>query len=517
MTTELTHGKFPRLLIAGTHSGVGKTSVVIAILGALRRRGLPVQGFKVGPDFIDPMYHREVTGAPSYNLDGWLMGREGVRQAFARMAPRDEVSIIEGVMGLFDGRATGSEGSSAEVAALVQAPILLVLDVGGMSRSAAALVQGYAHFDPTVRVAGVVLNRVGGERHYQLVKTSIEEQAGVPVWGYLPWDDGLVLPERHLGLVPVGEDAAFQRVCRALAASAERTIDLAAIVAAAHGASSLEINQDVGMPVPANRARIGVARDAAFNFYYEANFRWLRHWGAELVEFSPLADPGLPVDVDGLYFGGGFPEVFAKGLAANGAFIEALRRAHQAGIPIYAECGGLMYLVEAIQDSAGVRHPMVGLLPGLCRLTDRLQNFGYKEVQSLRDSVLGPQGMRTRGHEFHYSLWEGRPQDTGLYWTHSSHGDEQEEGYSVANLTASYVHLHFDACPQVARSLVDKAVEFHRPRSGSFAPASPAEQWVSMPRFVAPESSGGRLDSPRPSGGEGWGEGESGAASRHPA
>jgi cobyrinic acid a,c-diamide synthase len=224
-----------------------------------------------------------------------------------------------------------------------------------------------------------------------------------------------------------------------------------------------------------------------------------------LVEFSPLADPALPTDVDGLYFGGGFPEVFAKGLAANRTFIEALRRAHQAGMPIYAECGGLMYLVEAIQDSAGVPHPMVGLLSGLCRLTDRLQNFGYKEVQSLRDSVLGPQGMRTRGHEFHYSVWEGRPIDTGLYRTRSSHGDEQEEGYSLANLTASYVHLHFDACPQVASSLVDKAVEFHRQRPGSFAPASPAEQWVSMPQFVASESSGGCLESPRPQWGRGLG------------
>ena len=475
MSTDLAHSRFPRLVIAGTHSGVGKTSVVIAILGALRRRGMPVQGFKVGPDFIDPMYHREVTGAPSYNLDGWLMGCEGVRHAFSRVAPRDEVSIIEGVMGLFDGRATGPEGSSAEVAALVQAPILLVLDVGGMSRSAAAVVQGYAQFDPSIRVAGVVLNRVGGERHYQLVKTAIEAQAGVSVWGYLPWDDELVLPERHLGLVPVGEDAAFQQVCRALVATAERTIDLPAIVAAAQAAPPLKIDQDAGVPVPEIRARLGVARDAAFNFYYEANLRWLRHWGAELVEFSPLTDIGLPENIDGLYFGGGFPEVFAKGLAENGAFIGALRRAHHAEIPIYAECGGLMYLVEAIQDSAGVRHPMIGLLPGLCRLTNRLQNFGYKEVQSLRASVLGQEGLRMRGHEFHYSVWDDRPQDTGLYRTCSSHGDEQEEGYSVANLTASYVHLHFDACPQVAKSLVDKAADYRRQRQQPFVSSRPRE------------------------------------------
>jgi len=464
MAPDMEHGQFPRLLIAGTHSGVGKTSLVTAILGALRGRGLTVQGFKVGPDFIDPMYHREVTGAPSYNLDGWLMGREGVRGAFVREAPADGISIIEGVMGLFDGRSTGPEGSSAEVAALLQAPILLVLDVGGMSRSAAAIVQGYAHFDPMIRVAGVVLNRVGGEQHYQLVKTTIEAHTAVPVWGYLPWDDGLVLPERHLGLVPVGEDTAFQQVCRALAVSAKRTIDLSAIVAAAQAAPALEIDPGAIMPASTIRARIGVARDAAFNFYYEANFRWLRHWGAELLECSPLADADLPDDLDGLYFGGGFPEVFAKGLAENRAFIAALRRAHQAGMPIYAECGGLMYLVEAIEDSAGVQHPMVGLLPGVCRLTDRLQNFGYKEVQSLRDSVLGPQGWRSRGHEFHYSRWEGRPLDTSLYRTRSSHGDEQEEGYSMANLTASYVHLHFDACPQVARSLVDKAAAFRRQR-----------------------------------------------------
>jgi cobyrinic acid a,c-diamide synthase len=452
----------PRLVIAGTHSGVGKTSMVIGILGALQCRGVRVQGFKVGPDFIDPMYHREVTGAPSYNLDAWLMGREGVRGALARVAPAEGVSVIEGVMGMFDGRATGPEGSTAEVAAIVQAPVLLVVDVGGMSRSAAAIVQGYARFDPTAHVAGVVLNRVGGPRHYQLVKTAVEAEAGVPVWGCLPWDDGLMLPERHLGLVPVGEDAAFEKVCRALGAAAERSINLSALVAAAQAAPALAIARQTAMPAPAIRARVGVARDAAFNFYYEANLLWLRHCGAELVEFSPLNDARLPADVDALYFGGGFPEVFAKRLADNAAFIGALRRAHQAGMPIYAECGGLMYLVETLQDAAGARHPMVGLLPGVCRLTDRLQNFGYKEVQSLRQSLLGPVGWQTRGHEFHYSVWDGRPTHASLYRTRSSHGDEQEEGYSLANLTASYVHLHFDACPQVARSLVDNAADFRR-------------------------------------------------------
>jgi cobyrinic acid a,c-diamide synthase len=461
----------PRLVIAGTHSGVGKTSIVLGILGALRNRGVPVQGFKVGPDFIDPMYHREVTGAPSYNLDAWLMGQDGVRRAFTRVAPTDGVAIIEGVMGMFDGRATGPEGSTAEVATLVRSPVLLVIDVDGMSRSAAALVQGYARFDPEVRVAGVVLNRVGGPRHYQLVKTAIEEQAGVAVWGYLPWDDGLVLPERHLGLVPVGEDTAFQRVCAELGGAAERSIDISAILTAAHSAPALDVSPVETPEASAIRARIGVARDIAFNFYYEANLQWLRHWGAEVVEFSPLQDSDLPSDVDGLYFGGGYPEVFAKGLSGNGALMASLRRAHQAGMPIYAECGGLMYLVEAIQDGAGARHAMVGLLPGLCRLTDRLQNFGYKDVVSLRHSMLGEAGMHTRGHEFHYSLWEGRPEASSLYQTRSSRRDESTEGYSVDNLTASYVHLHFDACPQVPRSLVEHAVAFRRMRHAIITPA----------------------------------------------
>jgi cobyrinic acid a,c-diamide synthase len=463
-TDTLVQRTFPRLVIAGTHSGVGKTSIVLGILGALRRRGMHVQGFKVGPDFIDPMYHREVTGAPSYNLDAWLMGQDGVRRAFARVAPADGVAIIEGVMGMFDGRATGPDGSTAEVAGIVRSPVLLVVDVGGMSRSAAALVQGYARFDPHVRVAGVVLNRVGGPRHYQLVKTAIEEQAGVAVWGYLPWNDGLVLPERHLGLVPVGEDAAFQRVCAELGAAAERTLDISAIIAAAHSAPAFEGPAGDAPAAQTTRARIGVARDAAFNFYYDANLEWLRRWGAEVVEFSPLEDPELLTDIDGLYFGGGYPEVFAKGLSGNLSFMASLRRAYQAGMPIYAECGGLMYLVEAIDGAAGARYAMVGLLPGVCRLTDRLQNFGYKEVVSLRDSMLGEAGLRTRGHEFHYSVWEGRPVDSSLYQTCSSHGDEGAEGYSVDNLTASYVHLHFDACPQVPRSLVEKAAAFRRQR-----------------------------------------------------
>jgi cobyrinic acid a,c-diamide synthase len=462
MTSHPPPRSCPRLIVAGTHSGVGKTSLVTGLLGALRRLAVPVQGFKVGPDFIDPMFHREVTGTPSYNLDAWLMGPEGVRRAFARSAPPQGVAIIEGVMGMFDGRVTGPEGSTAEVAALLQAPVLLVIDVGGMSRSAAALVQGYARFDPSVQVAGVVLNRVGGARHYHLVKTAIEEQAGVPVWGYLPWSEALALPERHLGLVPVGEDVAFQEVCRALGQAVERTIDVQALLAAARSASALDVVQDDGVPPATTMVRIGIARDAAFNFYYEANLQWLRLWGADLVEISPLRDSALPTDVDGLYFGGGFPEVFAQGLAENRAFIASLRRAHRAGMPIYAECGGLMYLVDTIQDSAGARYAMVGLLPGVCRLTDRLQNFGYKDVVSLRDSVLGPSGLSARGHEFHYSVWEGRPDETSLYRTRSSHGDERDEGYSVGNLTASYVHLHFDACPGVARSLVERAATFHR-------------------------------------------------------
>ncbi|MBI3329594.1 MAG: cobyrinate a,c-diamide synthase [Nitrospinae bacterium] len=464
MATGVEPRRLPRLLIAGTHSGVGKTSVVLGILGALRRRGVRVQGFKVGPDFIDPMYHRAVTGAPSYNLDSWLMGQEGVRRAFARVAPPEGVSIIEGVMGMFDGRSTGPEGSTAEVAAILHAPVLLVIDVGGMSRSAAAVVQGYTRFDPGVHIVGVVLNRAGGARHYQLVKTVIEEQAGVPVWGYLPWDDELMVPERHLGLVPVGEDVAFQAVCSALGNTAHRLLDIDALLATAWAAPSLPDPASLEMSAGHTRVRIGIARDAAFNFYYEANLLWLRQWGAALVEFSPITDPTLPAGVDGLYFGGGFPEVFAKGLSENHTFLDSLRQAHHAKMPIYAECGGLMYLVEEIQGQGGDRYAMAGLLPGACRLTDRLQNFGYKEVLSLRDSLLGPRGLHTRGHEFHYSLWEGRPEGVSLYRTRSSHGDEHEEGYCAENLTASYVHLHFDACPQVARSLVETAAAFRQRR-----------------------------------------------------
>jgi cobyrinic acid a,c-diamide synthase len=297
------------------------------------------------------------------------------------------------------------------------------------------------------------------------VKTAIEEQAGVVVWGYLPWNESLVLPERHLGLIPVGEDVAFQRVCAELGLAAEQTIDIAAILTAAQTARPFEVSTVEVPGLPAVRARIGVARDAAFNFYYDANLHWLRQWGAEVVEFSPLADHELPPDVDGLYLGGGYPEVFAKGLSDNIALMTSLRRAHQGGMPIYAECGGLMYLVQAIQDGAGVRYPMVGLLPGTCRLADRLQSFGYKDVVSLRHSLLGGAGLHTRGHEFHYSFWEGRPTDSSLYQTRSSRGDESTEGYSVGNLTASYVHLHFDACPQVPQSLVDKAVAFRQQRS----------------------------------------------------
>jgi cobyrinic acid a,c-diamide synthase len=269
----------------------------------------------------------------------------------------------------------------------------------------------------------------------------------------------------------VGEDAAFQRVCAELGTATEGTVDVTAILAAAHRAPALDVPAGEALEASAIKARIGVARDAAFNFYYDANLQWLRHWGAEVVEFSPLRDHDIPADVDALYFGGGYPEVFAKGLAENVALRRSLRRAHGDGMPIYAECGGLMYLVEAIHDAAGGRYAMVGLLPGTCRLTDRLQSFGYKEVTSLCDSLLGGAGLRTRGHEFHYSVWEGRPAENSLYQTRSSRGDEHAEGYSVDNLTASYVHLHFDACPHVPRSLVDKAVAFRRQRHALVQPS----------------------------------------------
>lgn len=426
------------LIVAAPSTGSGKTTVVCAVAAALKARGVDVRLFKAGPDYLDPTWHAKVTGRPSRNLDGWMTGPDGVRASFARGARGGGIALVEGVMGLFDGwSSTSLEGSAAELALLLDAPVLLVVDASGMARTAAAVVHGLATFDPRVRVAGVVFNKVGGPGHTRILAEAMGS-GGVPVLGGLPSRPDIAVPERHLGLV-AADLVAKEGHVEALAAWAEEWLDLDALV----GLAAPVAVEGVAPRGTGVRARIGVARDAAFHFYYPDNLDLLEEAGAEIVPFSPLADGRLP-DVDGLYLGGGYPEEHAAALAGNAVMRAAVRAF--AG-PIYAECGGLMYLGEALDG-----HPMCGVLPLTTRMTPMLRSFGYKEVVTTAPTLFGPAGTTWRGHEFHHS--EIAENTLAPVFRTKGWSGEGVEGWTRGDVLGTYVHAHFGSNPGMAEALV---------------------------------------------------------------
>lgn len=439
----------PTVLVAAPSSGSGKTTVVCAIAAALRARGLDVRTFKAGPDYLDPTWHRVVTGRPSRNLDGWMTGRDGVRSSFARGATGGDIALVEGVMGLFDGRSPRSlEGSGAELAEWLDVPVVVVVDASGMARTAAAVVAGMAGYQPGVHVAGVVFNRVGSFGHGRLLAEAMESVPAVRYLGSLGRRDDLAVPERHLGLVS-GELAARPEWAADLTAWAG-SLDLDALLAVAR----TPIVSPFPTPTAPPRVRIGVARDAAFHFYYEDNLDLLREAGAELVAFSPLADAALPPDLHGLYLGGGYPEEHRATLAANTALRAAIRVFP--GV-IYAECGGLMFLGESLAGEVGEPTPMCGVLPVRTRMTGRLRTLGYREVTTTTTTPLGPAGTVFRGHEFHYSELADTP-DVSPVYRMTGRGGEGAEGWMCGNALGSYVHVHFGSNPTLAPALVAACV-----------------------------------------------------------
>jgi cobyrinic acid a,c-diamide synthase len=461
----------PRLVvIAGASSGVGKTTVTLGLLEAFRRRGLTVQAFKVGPDFIDPGFHELVTGRPSFNLDGWMCGERHVKETVARRAGDVDLAIVEGVMGCFDGLdGTGDEGSTAQVAKWLGAPVVLVLDVEAQARSAAAVALGFERFDADLHVAGVIANRVAGDAHAQWVRDAIARSCRAAVLGAIPRDETLALRERHLGLVTADEGTLTAERRRRLAEVVERSIDLDALLELA---SPLRAGAPAESPATASprRARIGVARDTAFCFYYRDNLARLEAAGAELVFWSPMTDQALP-PVDGLYFGGGYPEMHARVLTGNASVRDAVRGFAEAGGPIYAECGGLMYLADALEDLDGVSHAMVGVLPTTVRMRPRRLSLGYTEVTLTGDTPLGAVGSVARGHEFHYSSIDPLPHTIPrAYRLRRRHGAERAEGYLVGGALMSYVHLHFASNPELAGRFVTACAD----RAGSFSRSAPS-------------------------------------------
>ncbi len=448
------------LVIGGAASGAGKTTLALGLMAAFRRRGLVVQGFKVGPDFIDPGHHARVTGRPSHNLDGWMLSRAENRAVFARHAQGADLAVVEGVMGLYDGFDPLDEaGSTAQMAKWLGLPVLLCVGARSLARSLAALARGFHGFDPGLRWVGLAANLVGGPRHVDILRRAMSLVPELPFLGGLPRREEIALAERHLGLVTAEEAGLDERGVDTLAEWVEEALDLDELW---RRLPRLEPAAPSEAPVPSpagRRVRLAVARDRAFCFYYQENLRRLEEAGAELVFFSPLRDRALPAGVAGLYLGGGYPELFAARLAQNRPLRRQIAHLGRAGLPVYAECGGMMYLGRALSDQAGRRWPMVGLLPLEFRMLPRLRSLGYREVRFRCATPLGPAGTVARGHEFHYSEVSAPGEDPELeeavYQARGSRGPVADcPSYARGNLLASYVHLHFGSNPALAPSLV---------------------------------------------------------------
>ena len=538
-------GTFPRLTIAAPQSGEGKTTVFTALAVLFRRRGLAVCAFKVGPDFIDSGRHAALLGFPCRNLDSVLMPEAAVLHSFQRGGAPSGCNLIEGVMGLFDGRGTSAQGSTADIARILTSPVVLCLKAGGFSRSAAALVRGFRDFSPEVTLAGVIVTAASSESHYALLKEVIEGEAGLPCFGYTPKHPDLFLESRHLGLLPAEEDPGLHTRAEAIADLARLDLDGLWNVAC----SALELglpppqtpsggneNRDaeggrssalsryeeyrltaspaaprtpscvgklrsakladnggagdsvpcrgdvgaasaaVGLPLSQRESiaglrtsaalfeppattrpsiRLGVARDRAFAFYYPDNLEMLEELGAELVFFSPLVDEELPKVLHGLYLGGGFPEVFAAGLAANTGMQESVRQALEGGMPCLAECGGMLYLCRGLTDVNGIRHEMAGFFEAEATMTTSLQRpFGYVDVAQSAATPLGPKGTRFLAHEFHYSRLQTEEPSALLV---SKPGREPvPAGMLRKNYLGMYPHVHFAGMPEAVRQFIDR-------------------------------------------------------------
>ncbi|CUL27473.1 TPA_asm: cobyrinic acid a,c-diamide synthase [Listeria monocytogenes] len=434
-----------KILIAAASSGTGKTTVTLGIMHALKKRGLRVQPFKVGPDYIDTNYHQAITGVASINLDSFLIDDDAMLAAlFEKHGQSADISVIEGVMGLFDGLGIDRDNSSTSfIAKCTKTPVILVVDGKAISTSAAAIVDGFNRFDPELTIAGVIINRVASENHFSLIKGAIERYTDVPVLGYLPKNAAVALPERHLGLVPKEEMTELETKWELLGDLIVEHVDLDRLLAISKTGAKLTVHPPEIQVPDFSGMRVAYALDAAFHFYYQDNLDLIRSTGATLIPFSPLEEREVP-DADFIYIGGGFPEVFAEQLAKNKSMRESILAAHEQGKPIYAECGGLMYLGSSLEMEAE-SYEMVGVFDGVSKMTTRLRKFGYCIAEPLEDTLLGKKGTAIRGHEFHHSVFETN-EPTRMKLTKKRDGEIVKEwhgGYQKGNTFASYLHIHF--------------------------------------------------------------------------
>jgi cobyrinic acid a,c-diamide synthase len=448
-------------VVAGTASGVGKTTVALALMAAFRKRGDVVQPFKCGPDFLDPGHHGALCGRRARNLDTWMLDGDANRVIFESSTGDADVAIVEGMMGLYDGVAGGTEeGSTAEIAKLLHLPVILVLDAAKSARSIAAVVKGFETFDPALHFAGIVLNGVASSHHYGMLETAIAAVTEIPLLGRIPRDPAIEIPERHLGLQTIEEQRSPAVWTAKFAEFARQYLDLTPLLKlvwsrSAENAAPVEISPIYEPHVHKPRVRIGLARDKAFSFYYEDNLDLLREHGADIIPFSPLADEHLPANLDCLYFGGGYPELYAEPLSRNRQLCAEIRSFVESCKPVYAECGGMVYLGRSLAALDGSVFPMSGVLPLEFEMTPRLVQFGYVDVEFAEDCLLGEKGTAIRGHSFHYSrLRGGAAMPTAYRLKYSLSGLDELEGFHYKNVLASYVHLHFRGNSALAPSLV---------------------------------------------------------------
>lgn len=460
----------PRLLLAALRGGAGKTAISLAVTAALRERGIGVVTFKKGPDYIDAAWLSLAAGGPCYNLDTFLIGREQVVGSFSRRSRTDSISMIEGNRGLYDGMNAEGEHSSAELAKLLFAPVILVIDCEKVTRTTAAMVLGCRHFDPEVDIRGVILNRVGSDRHAAIARRAVETCAGVPVLGVVPRMDAqeLPFPERHLGLVPPQEHGRTGILLDRAVEIAEGCLDMEGLIGIARSAPAWPEERSETVAAAAAKdssatVTIGVIRDSAFQFYYHENIEALQDAGARVIEISALDGNSLP-EMDALYIGGGFPETQAAALSANEGFRRSLLKAAENGLPIYAECGGFIYLGDSL-TVGGDDYPMVGALPVSFGMEKRPQGHGYTVMEVDAENPFYPVGTRINGHEFHYCRILGRGSERTAFRVERGTGmDGKREGMIRKNILAGFSHLHALGTPRWAAGMVGAAGRYRSER-----------------------------------------------------
>lgn len=459
-------------ILAGTRSGVGKTTLTMGVLASLSRK-YQVQPFKVGPDYIDPAFHSKITGRPCRNLDSYMLDETTIKHLYKKNISDAHMAVIEGVMGLYDGAEIDSDiGTTASIAKILNLPVVLVVDGSKIAGSIAAEVKGYTSFDQTVEFAGVIINRVNSGMHYDLLKKAIEYHTDLKVYGYLKKDLDITLPERHLGLMPTAELAELEAYFDQLADLVEDTVDMKALEDLAKVPGDIELMSHTKEEALINQRdiykglRLGIAKDSAFHFYYEDVLALLTELGIDLVAFSPIHDSCLPDHLDGLVIGGGFPEMFGPELEANRSFRQSLLKALEVGIPYDAECGGLMYLCQELTDLEGQAYEMVGWFDGHSKMTSRLQHFGYASLTLDKDCVYGPKGSSIKVHEFHrsksqingemaFELKKIRSGQVKKAW---------QGGYIKGNGVAAYAHKHYYSNLQFLENFLSNCVKYKESR-----------------------------------------------------